>query len=51
MGLQEALDPRPEQPIVEEIDEVAGEVPAVSLYLVRGHPERSWAVVRPWLIA
>ena len=51
LGLQETLEPRRVEPVVEEIDAEAGELPAVSLYLVRGHPERSWAVVRPWLIA
>jgi hypothetical protein len=50
LGVQEALEPRRVEPIVEEIDAADDDLPAVSLYLVRGYPARSRAIVRPWLL-
>lgn len=51
LGLQEALAPKEEKPLVieaggESLDEDDG----VSAFLVPGMPEASWVVVRPWLL-
>jgi hypothetical protein len=51
LGLQEVFEPREAAPIIEEISPDRGEPEAVSLYLVRGFPARSRALVRPWLLA
>ncbi len=50
LGVREAVEPNRVEPIVEEVDAADGEDAAVTLYLVRGHPGRSRALVRPWLI-
>ena len=51
LGIQEALDPREAEEIVEEID-LSGDdtLPAVTLLLVPGAPRLSRAIVRPWLL-
>ena len=51
LGLQEVFEPREVAPIIEEIDAADDELAPVSLYLVRGFPARSRALVRPWLIS
>jgi hypothetical protein len=53
LGLQEVLDPRPADPVVEEVD-LAGQVEPtmpVVFHYVRDDPPASLVVVRPWLLA
>lgn len=52
LGLQEALEPKEEKPLVIEADgEPVDEDDAVNAFLVPGMPEASWVVVRPWLLS
>ena len=53
LGVQDALEPKHHDPIIEEIDLEAirpGERAPVLYHHVPGYPRASRAIVRPWLI-
>jgi hypothetical protein len=54
LGVQDVLEPRREDPVIEEVDldalRTAGAIPVV-YHHAPGRPKASRAIVRPWLIA